>query len=1112
MAKAKDLYIAKSMKELNEKCLFDFDKDKSIKTHLTMVNKVYQAAEAAFSSKDEERAYVLYMRYVDAMMKIRKTKDYRSQVEYYNTLFVTSKLTTAVEKAEKLSNTLKKRYSKLVENKDENNSSENVAKKPDIKTDFKVKTKDKDNLEKNVEYSFPTTSINVQELHHLLYKSKKKVLLMDIRSLSDYQESHFVHPSCMNVPNNAITPGSVTSKIERGILLDDIKLWNSRDTVDIVILVDWHSTAKRLQDKSDPLRSLKDSIFKWEQQKELIREPVVLEGGYAEWLESFPQFTSNPHVNPPSNKPKTSNINSLLDFDYSELKKDLVPKEEMNRSDQKEKALHPITNGFSSSDAQKEKSINKVNDKNSFKPEKTISIPNPLADKGSTNINGVANIYPKFDKVLEANKTSKTTKLQDESRSSDKLIPAVDRSTKPKPSTISEKLPKIISTSSDLNTGSNKSLSSMMSLTEKEPLNNDIKVDRSNKPAISDNRNNISFSKPDKPIEKQFINSKQNEISELQQNIKKMQQDKAETEKRLMEMEEQKRLHLLSIQKQIEHENEELRERELKAKHDLAATMRQLKPIAKVQTTDKRDSEVVDDKGDISMAKDEKLMVKNKTKENSIVSSTTTSSKPKKLEIYENPKPTTDKDAVSNLSKVSPKVTSSEDVTSQIKPLPEVKPTDLSISKVSKPTNKSDYSSPMPTDVKEPFSTTSVSGQNFSASSSNTKSKSSSATLSSAVYQAPLKDQSDSQSFGLKRSFSSPNIAKMVQQEVGSNVIPPKTSKAITPSIPRPNRDLKPNLQEESDPYLANLSLSLRGVYGGEGLAKCGLRNLGNSCYMNSILQCMFNTTHLAEYILSNNYRRDINRKNTMGYGGKVAESFAVLLKAIWTGQFRYLIPSDMKQIAGSINDNFGGYTQEDSHEFLLFLLDGLHEDMNKISNCKYESEPDNDGQSDVQAAKMAWEYHKKRNESIIVELFTGQYKATLTCSYCQKTSRKFDAFRFLTLSLPSVSSPLVDLIRDFSKQEKLTGDDRWKCPNCKVPRVAFRTIEIWKLPPILIIHLKRFVYSGRWRDKIHSNVNFPISGLNLANYTCGQQKRDKYDLYAVSVSLFLSNKIQIDF
>lgn len=56
-------------------------------------------------------------------------------------------------------------------------------------------------------------------------------------------------------------------------------------------------------------------------------------------------------------------------------------------------------------------------------------------------------------------------------------------------------------------------------------------------------------------------------------------------------------------------------------------------------------------------------------------------------------------------------------------------------------------------------------------------------------------------------------------------------------------------------------------------------------------------------------------------------------MKALWTGQYRYISPKDFKTTIGKINDQFAGYSQQDSQELLLFLMDGLHEDLNKVRN-----------------------------------------------------------------------------------------------------------------------------------------------------------------------------------
>lgn len=62
-----------------------------------------------------------------------------------------------------------------------------------------------------------------------------------------------------------------------------------------------------------------------------------------------------------------------------------------------------------------------------------------------------------------------------------------------------------------------------------------------------------------------------------------------------------------------------------------------------------------------------------------------------------------------------------------------------------------------------------------------------------------------------------------------------------------------------------------------------------------------------------------------------MAEEFGVVVKALWSGLYKYISPRDFKVTIGKINEQFAGYEQQDSQELLLFLMDGLHEDLNKV-------------------------------------------------------------------------------------------------------------------------------------------------------------------------------------
>ena len=72
----------------------------------------------------------------------------------------------------------------------------------------------------------------------------------------------------------------------------------------------------------------------------------------------------------------------------------------------------------------------------------------------------------------------------------------------------------------------------------------------------------------------------------------------------------------------------------------------------------------------------------------------------------------------------------------------------------------------------------------------------------------------------------------------------------------------------------------------------------------------------------------------------------------------------------------------------MAFLLDGLHEDLNRIIKKPYTEVPDSNGRPDEEVANDCWNIHKARNDSIIVDLFQGQYKSTLVCPECNKVSR----------------------------------------------------------------------------------------------------------------------------
>ncbi|XP_014770306.1 ubiquitin carboxyl-terminal hydrolase 15 isoform X1 [Octopus bimaculoides] len=181
----------------------------------------------------------------------------------------------------------------------------------------------------------------------------------------------------------------------------------------------------------------------------------------------------------------------------------------------------------------------------------------------------------------------------------------------------------------------------------------------------------------------------------------------------------------------------------------------------------------------------------------------------------------------------------------------------------------------------------------------------------------------------------------------------------------------------------------------------CGLSNLGNTCFMNSALQCMSNVSSLTNYFLEEKWNDELNEDNPLGMQGEIARTYAELAKLMWSGRYTYTVPRNFKIAVGKFAPQFSGFQQQDSQELMAFLLDGLHEDLNRIRKKPYIELKDAENRPDKEVAEEAWGNYRKRNDSVIVDTFHGLLKSTLVCPQCSKVSVTFDPFCYLSLPLP---------------------------------------------------------------------------------------------------------------
>ncbi|XP_029571848.1 ubiquitin carboxyl-terminal hydrolase 32 isoform X2 [Salmo trutta] len=189
-----------------------------------------------------------------------------------------------------------------------------------------------------------------------------------------------------------------------------------------------------------------------------------------------------------------------------------------------------------------------------------------------------------------------------------------------------------------------------------------------------------------------------------------------------------------------------------------------------------------------------------------------------------------------------------------------------------------------------------------------------------------------------------------------------------------------------------------------------GLSNLGNTCFMNSSIQCVSNTTPLTDYFISGRHLYELNRTNPIGMRGHMAKCYGDLLMELWSGTQKNVAPLKLRWTIAKYAPRFNGFQQQDSQELLAFLLDGLHEDLNRVHEKPYVELKDSNGRPDWEVALEAWENHLRRNRSIVVDLFHGQLKSQVKCKTCGHISARFDPFNFLSLPLPMDSSMHLEI------------------------------------------------------------------------------------------------------
>ena len=280
-----------------------------------------------------------------------------------------------------------------------------------------------------------------------------------------------------------------------------------------------------------------------------------------------------------------------------------------------------------------------------------------------------------------------------------------------------------------------------------------------------------------------------------------------------------------------------------------------------------------------------------------------------------------------------------------------------------------------------------------------------------------------------------------------------------------------------------------------KNLGFTGLANLGNTCFMNSALQCLSNTYELNEFLDKETYKNRLNDKPE----SLILCEWDNLRKMIWSenctispGGFVGAI-----QKVARIKDRviFTGWAQNDLTEFLQFITECFHN-----SICR-EVEMNIQGKAITSTDKLAETCYNmmknmyKKEYSEFLKMFFGIHVSkikSLESDYVNITPEPF-----FNLSVPIAEEKTLEkCIELYTSTEKLEGDNMVLNSDTNKKEVAEKNIMFFSLPDILIITLKRFSNNGR---KNQVMVDFPLNDLDLSKYVVGYDKNSfKYDLYGI--------------